>query len=121
MTTTADRILIIAAACLLGFLYWALWFDEPRGVASSVRVLSGNETVAELSLTENTQLNVPGPLGDSVVEINNGRVRFRRSPCRNQVCVHSGWQSRAGQVTACLPNRVALALSGQGRFDSLNY
>ena len=51
---------------------------------------------------------VPGPLGDTVVEIGGGFARITSSPCLNQTCVSAGRIHSPGQWSACLPNRVML-------------
>jgi hypothetical protein len=55
---------------------------------------------------------VPGPLGDTVVEIRGGRARVLSSPCQNQTCVAAGYIHSHGQWTACLPNRVMVSVAG---------
>jgi hypothetical protein len=57
-------------------------------------------------------VTVPGPLGDTVVEIRGGRARVLSSPCQNQTCVAAGYIHRHGQWTACLPNRVLVSVEG---------
>jgi hypothetical protein len=59
-------------------------------------------------------VTVPGPLGDTVVEIRGGRARVLSSPCQNQTCVAAGYIHRHGQWTACLPNRVLVSVEGGG-------
>jgi hypothetical protein len=56
---------------------------------------------------------VPGPLGDTVVEIRNGRARVLSSPCQNQTCVAAGAVHAHGQWVACLPNRVLVSVEGR--------
>ena len=55
---------------------------------------------------------VSGPLGYTVIEVRPGAARVASSPCADQVCVASGEVRRAGQWSACLPNRVMLYLTG---------
>jgi hypothetical protein len=55
-------------------------------------------------------VTVPGPLGDTVVEIRGGRARVLSSPCQNQTCVAAGYIHSHGQWTACLPNRVMVSV-----------
>jgi hypothetical protein len=57
-------------------------------------------------------VTVPGPLGDTVVEIRGGRARVLSSPCQNQTCVAAGYIHRHGQWTACLPNQVMVSVEG---------
>jgi hypothetical protein len=60
-------------------------------------------------------VTVPGPLGDTVVEIQDGRARVLSSPCQNQTCVAAGAIHSHGQWTACLPNRVLVSVEGRGK------
>lgn len=65
--------------------------------------LDASETVA-----------VPGPLGETVVEIRGGEARVASSPCADQTCVAMGGARLPGQWAACLPNRVMLYVSSGG-------
>ena len=68
------------------------------------------------------KLQVQGPLGVSIIEIKELRARFLESPCKGQQCVHSGWLETAGELTACLPNRISIQLLGRHpRFDAVNF
>jgi hypothetical protein len=51
-------------------------------------------------------VEVEGPLGTTVVEIADGMVRFKSSPCPDHVCMLRGWMKNPGEFAACLPNRV---------------
>ena len=118
--TRADRILILLSVCTLPFLYLHLWLDaEP---ANFVLIQSGSNDPVIETLQQDRLLHITGPIGDSIIEIRNGRTRFVSSPCTSQVCVHSGWLSSTGGFTACLPNRISLTLAGQNRhFDAINF
>ncbi len=118
--TRADRILILLVLCTLPFVYYYLWFSHEPANYLLIRS-SGHAPVTE-TLRPDRMLHITGPLGESIVEINNGRTRFVSSPCTRQVCVHSGWLSNAGGFSACLPNRISLTLVGQHpRFDAINF
>jgi len=87
-----------------------------------VRIAASGQPEIELPLDTSRRIEVHGPLGDSVVEIKNGRVRFVSSPCRGQQCVHTGWLAHAGELAACLPNGVLVSIEGaRARFDSINF
>ncbi len=118
----ADVALWLSAAAALVALYLVLW--QPAGQAATLKVMLNNETMQELSLSVNQTVSVEGALGASELEINNGRVRFLSSPCRNQVCVHHGWANHRGELLACLPNRIALVLDGNANaadIDAVNF
>ena len=49
-----------------------------------------------------------------VIEAENGRIRFREAACPDQVCVHTGWISKNGQIAVCLPEGVLIKITGGG-------
>jgi hypothetical protein len=86
-------------------------------LASFVLVYSGAGTRYTIQLKgENAEwvfpkdaaetVSVAGPLGDTVVAIQNGTARVISSPCANQSCVARGAIRLQGQWAACLPNKV---------------
>ena len=118
--TRADRLLLLLVICTLPLLYAHFWQQE--GTASHLQVQAGNDVPLSAPLTADRMLHVKGPLGDSVVEVSRGRARFYSSPCAGQACVHSGWLQAAGDIAACLPNRVSLYITGaRSRFDTINF
>jgi hypothetical protein len=69
--------------------------------------------------------SIPGPLGDTVVEIRDHKARVLSSPCLNQSCVSAGEIHVRGQWIACLPNRVLVSVengagSGGARENGLD-
>ena len=113
-----DWLVVGLSALLVAMLFTTLWQTEP---ANKLRIRQGNSIYATLSLNQKRVLDIHGPLGVSKITIDNGRVRFEQSPCRNQYCVHQGWLHKAGQVAICLPNQVSLELLGSKKlYDSLN-
>lgn len=119
LITRADYVVLAAATVLVGTLY-STW-SASGGDASVVRVGVTGQTEQVLELTANQTLTLHGPLGDSVIEIKDGRARFTRSPCDNKQCIHSGWLGHAGDFAACLPNRVTLFIAGSDTFDAINF
>lgn len=118
--TRADRLLLLIVICTLPLLYTQLWQQD--GTASHIRVLAGDTEPVTAPLAADRMLHIHGPLGDSVIEVSKGRARFFSSPCTGQTCVHSGWLQAAGDMAACLPNRVSLHIVGaQPRFDAISF
>lgn len=119
--TRADGIVLACLLLMQAWLYMQFW-NGHAGSADSALITSLGRAPQELSLRRDQVLRINGPLGDSVVEVQGGRVRFRDSPCRGKQCVHSGWLNRAGDFAACLPNRVSVTLIGTAaRYDAVNY
>jgi len=118
--TRSDLILILLVVGALPFLYARTWFGA--GDAGYFQIQAGRDKPLTETLTPDRTLHIQGPLGDSVIEISHGHARFVSSPCRGQVCVQTGWLESAGDIAACLPNRISLTLLGQHpRFDSINF
>ncbi len=118
--TRADRILVTLLAIALPFLYWQLWHgDEP---ASYLLIHSDENPRRSELLTSRQTIRVAGPIGDSIIEISDGRTRFISSPCTSKACIHAGWLSRVGEFAACVPNHVSLTLAGRHPdFDAINF
>ena len=116
--TRADKILLVIVICALPFLYARLWFPDEQ--VRYIRIQAGAEEPVTAELDPDRILQVHGPLGDSIIEIKELQARFLSSPCKGQQCVHSGWLEAAGELAACLPNRVSIQLLGRHpRFDSI--
>ncbi|MCL2139867.1 MAG: NusG domain II-containing protein [Treponema sp.] len=77
-----------------------------------VNIKSGNDEWLFPIDAEET-LAFSGPLGETVINISDGKARFISSPCMNQTCVASGAVQIPGQWAACLPNRIMLFI-GEG-------
>ena len=53
-----------------------------------------------------------GPVGETVVEIRDGKAAIIESDCKNKTCIHMGQIDKSGQSAACLPNRVLISVEG---------
>ena len=114
-----DGLVIIISIVALIILFNTLWLGE---AASKVQIRAGSKIFSTLSLNQQRTLEIPGPLGITVVSIENGKVRVVSDPSPRQYCVKQGWLEQAGQVAMCLPNQVSVELLGSRKpYDSLNY
>jgi len=114
-----DWLVIIVSAVAVTVLFITLWTNTP---ASQLQIRQGDKVIGTYDLNQTRTLHLHGALGDSHISIEQGKVRFKQSPCTNQYCVHQGWLNRAGQVAVCLPNQISLQLIGEDKpYDSLNY
>jgi len=64
---------------------------------------------------------VEGDLGPSEIIIDEHGARIAASPCSSQRCVLSGAHTHAGDIIACVPNRILITLRGSDRtaFDAI--
>ncbi|XZG70081.1 NusG domain II-containing protein [Chitinibacteraceae bacterium HSL-7] len=112
----------LVVAIALFFTLWlatSLWQHD--GATQAV-VYADGQVASTVDLAATRTIRVPGPLGDTVIEVANGRARIASDPSPRQYCVQAGWLSRAGDSAICLPNRTALVLENRlSQHDSLSY
>lgn len=114
-----DWLVIVITAIGVTCLFQTLWSNTP---ASQLQIRQADKIIGTYDLNQTRELHIHGALGESHISINQGKVRFKQSPCTNQYCVHQGWLANAGQVAICLPNQISLQLIGENKpYDSLNY
>jgi hypothetical protein len=110
--------LLLATACT-GILFPLLW-DGSHADRAIIR--SDGKLIAEVALTEPRRIDVAGPIGTTVIEIQPGRARVLSDPGPRQYCVQQGWLARANAIAICAPNHVSLTLAGRSnRHDSIGY
>ncbi len=92
------------------------------GLADKAIIRSGGKIFREAPLSRDQQIEVPGPLGISVITIEKRKARITSDPSPRQYCVRQGWLQQAGEIAICLPNQVSVELTGSTKkYDSLNY
>ena len=59
----------------------------------------------------------------NIVQIKHGRIRVKEDNSPDQIAVKTGWISKSGQTSICLPHRLVIELSraGDSETDSLIY
>ncbi len=93
-----------------------LFFVLPTQVLSSgtmVEIRSSDRLVGRFALDRDRVVEVPGPLGTTVVKITKGRARIVSSPCPKHICTHTKDIGREGGLIACVPNEVVVHVSNE--------
>lgn len=108
---------LAASACAVSVhLLWQ------GGAPDKAVIRAGGQVFAEAPLSQPRRIEVPGPLGITLIEIEPGRARVAVDPGPRQYCVRQGWLMRAGATAICAPNEVSLSLTGRAvTYDSLSY
>ena len=109
---------------IVGTLFCAASFPLAwqGGNAEKAVVRRGGEVFAELELSRNRRIEVPGPLGTTTIAVERRRVRVISDPGPHQYCVRQGWLERAGEIAICAPNEVSVQIVGSKEtYDSLSY
>jgi len=114
-----DFFLFIVAGCLVAISFPMIW---QGGLAEKAVVRQAGQIFAEVDLRNARQIEVPGPLGTTLIAIETGRARIVADPSPRQYCVRQGWLMRPGDIAICAPNQVSLQVTGRTRrYDSLSY
>lgn len=77
-----------------------------------VQIETDGQVFRVVDLAADQIIEVPGPLGVTVVEIRDKAVLITASPCPEKICIRSGRMRVTGQLLACLPNKVVIRLIG---------
>jgi hypothetical protein len=114
-----DWLTLLSGGLAVALLALGLWSG---GQADRAIIRSGGKLFREAPLSRDQRIEVPGPLGTSVIAIEKRRARIVSDPSPRQYCVRQGWLQHAGEVALCLPNEVSVELTGgRKQYDSLNY
>lgn len=109
--TVADKIvisvLIIVSLAGLPVVYYF------RQVGEEVAIEVDGSLYRVVSLTQDQQIAVPGPLGTTLVIVQDHAVSVKSSPCRAKICVRTGEISAMGQLIVCVPNKVVIRIIGE--------
>lgn len=114
-----DWLTLLLGGLCVALLALRLWSG---GLADRAVIRSGGKIFREVPLSRDQQIEVPGPLGTSVITIEKRRARISSDPSPRQYCVRQGWLQQSGEIALCLPNQVSVELIGSTKkYDSLNY
>jgi hypothetical protein len=110
--------LLLGSVCVV-LLTLTLWSGD---LADKAIIRGGGKILCVVPLSRDQQIEVPGPLGISIIAIHDRKARIASDPSPRQYCVRQGWLQQAGEIALCLPNQVSIELTGsKKKYDSLNY
>jgi hypothetical protein len=119
LVRTGDWLVLLVGVAAVAVSFPLLWRGGP---AERVVIRLDGHIVAEYPLNGARRVDIAGPLGTTVVEIQPGRARVLADPGPRQYCVRQGWLTRANAIAICAPNHVSVGLAGgQPGYDSLTF
>lgn len=119
-----DRLLLFVALALVGVL-WSSLSEQLAAGPAMVEIYRGDELLATYALPAPGEpaihFDAEGELGVSRVSVDSSGARMEFSPCVTQHCVLSGTHKHAGDMIACVPNRILVLIRGgsRGGFDAI--
>lgn len=118
--TSGDWLILGLALLFVSFTYITYWGQSVYGNQASIFV--NGKFQSSVDLYENRVFTVSGKLGESELQVTDGKIRFLSSPCDGKQCVYTGWISQSGEIAACVPNGVSVRILGPDpRFDTMNF
>jgi len=106
-----DFIVLFLAAAITVFCAFKIYGKNESALQF---VIQGKEGNWVYPVNQTVQIDIPGPLGNTVVSLKDGKAQVVSSPCTNKTCVSSGSIQRRGQWIACLPNAVFVRVEASG-------
>ncbi len=109
--TVADKVLI-GCLLILSLASYPLTRHMTKG-GDTVRIEVNGAVYTTVPLHANQSIAVPGPLGNTMVTVQDGKVFVSESPCHAKICIRTGQVSHNGQLIVCVPNKVVIRITGE--------
>lgn len=118
--TIYDRVLIISLVLLCVIAIFApvgfLLTDRNDSNSEYVVVIqqaNSNQQIIPMNSTykkEPLYVKITGPLGISIIEVHNGKVRMKEAPPGDpeKICEKTGWIGQPGPMIICVPNQISI-------------
>lgn len=103
---------------LIIILYFSINIFAGNKTKSKQLIIESGENIWYYQLDKDRELKIEGILGESTIEIKDGFVFFKDSPCPNKLCVLSNSISKNGDWLACLPNGIFVRIEGEDEKSS---
>jgi len=110
--------LIGLTALLAAAAFYIIGIRAEQEAVPHCSVIYNRQPVLTLELTENRTISF-SDLPQVRFIVHNGSIAFLESDCPDQICVNTGFIGTPGQSAACLPNRIVLAIEGDGGVDAV--
>jgi hypothetical protein len=105
-----DFVVIVLAVAATGGAAWNVY--AVSGSAAQVLIRCDQRQWLYPLSCEDT-VAISGPLGATIVKIDQNEVWIESSPCPNQLCREAGHIKKRGDWIACLPNHVFIVIQGK--------
>lgn len=106
--------LLIAAVCIAVFSGAA----DNNDMRMAKIILDGKtvRTVA-LNTAKNQMIDLHLEYGN-IIEVRDGSIGIISADCPDKTCVKTGFISRPGQISVCVPSKLIIKIEGEGGYDA---
>lgn len=117
-----DRLLLLLALAAI-FYAWHQIHSEIGSGPPMVMIYHDDQLLARYPIPEEGEpihFHAAGELGSSEIVIDRNGARFVSSPCSSGYCVAHGSRKAHGDIIACVPNRILIAIEGTSSTKTLD-
>lgn len=82
-----------------------------------------NEIIKKLNLSVEKESPYTFTYLNTIVEVENGRIRIVKTDCPRKICIHTGWIEHPGQSIICVPNKMLIEIvsPGEKKYHAVSY
>jgi hypothetical protein len=117
--TLSDKILIILIVVfsigMIVYPFVSAYFNQSEDQEAYIYIKDRTKNIQRIPITDTQKeepmnIEVEGPLGISVIEAHNGRVRLKEAPEEDpaKICEKTGWIDKPGPSIICVPNKISV-------------
>ncbi len=105
-----NDILLIVIVALISLAFLFFLYIQGKGERLTAVIVHKNQVIERIDLSkveEPRTITVSGYY-TNIIRVEKDRIRFERSDCPEQICVHTGWLSKFGDIAVCMPNQTLI-------------
>ena len=110
--------LIVAISVIV--IVFSIGFIKHSGKGTPILVIESPNAKFVYPMNKDMTITVHGTIGNSIIQIKDGKARFLDSPCPNKICVKSGVISKDSEWVACLPNQIFIRVESKNNTQKLD-
>ncbi len=128
--TLYDKILIILVIIIsitaIVFPVLRYYYVHNNDMKTYIVIQAGNDIIEKIDIKKTYSdkpiyREVKGPLGLSIIEAHEGKVRMYKAPEKDplKICEKTGWISEEGPRIICVPNKVTIWIEEENGIDGI--
>jgi len=100
---------------MIAYPFVTAYFNQSEDQEAYIYIKDKTKDINRIPLSDTYKedpiiIELEGPLGISVIEAHNGRVRLKEAPEEDpsKICEKTGWISKPGPSIICVPNKISI-------------
>lgn len=85
----------------------------PQSTANQAAIVINGQNIETVNLNTDKELEIDG----ISINVSNGKIAVTDSPCKDKICVKTGYISHKNEVIACVPMKLVIEISGTKEVD----